>query len=80
MRRAQITYKCGNFKIWRNLKSINSMDNLTVNERESLEKLLTEYVDFLEGNNLAVQPSTERTNIELILERENNRYLLLNSL
>ena len=53
------------------------MDNLTINEREIIEKLLTEYVDFLGGNNLAVQPSTERTNIELILDRENNRYLLV---
>ena len=53
------------------------MDNLSVNKGEIIEKLLTEYADFLEGSVLAVQPETERTNIELILDRENNRYLLV---
>ena len=60
------------------------MDNLTINQpkitkiREIIEKLLSEYVEYLKGSNLTVQPGTESDQaIELILDRENHRYLLV---
>lgn len=59
------------------------MDNLTINQqkitnkREIIEKLLSEYVEYLRGSNLTIQPGTENTNIDLVLDRENNRYLLI---
>ncbi len=45
------------------------MDNLSLNEREIIEKLLTEYADFL-GDDDGIQ-------IEIILDRESDRYLLV---
>jgi hypothetical protein len=45
------------------------MDNLNLNEREIIEKLLTEYVNFL-NNDDCVQ-------IELIVDKERERYLLV---
>ena len=59
------------------------MDNLIINKqkiinkREIIEKLLSEYVEYLKGSNLSAQPETESTNYELILDRENNHYLLI---
>jgi hypothetical protein len=59
------------------------MDNLTINKqkttnkREIIEKLLSEYVEYLKGSNLSAQAETESTNYELILDRENDRYLLI---
>jgi adenine specific DNA methylase Mod len=44
------------------------MDNLSLNEREIIKKLLTEYVDFL-GNDDCVQT-------ELIVDKEKDSYLL----
>jgi hypothetical protein len=59
------------------------MDNLTINKqkttnkREIIEKLLSEYVEYLKGSNLSAQAETESTNYELILDREKDRYLLI---
>lgn len=59
------------------------MDNLTINRqktsknRKIIEKLLSRYVEYLRGSNLPVQPGTESTNHELILEKKNDHYLLV---